>query len=94
MSGPKATKTVIITGANSGLGFEAAKRVALSDPESHVVIAGRNKERIRKASAILNAEVGEGRFTPMQLDLGSLASVRQFAAELPGLGSACRLYMH
>jgi NAD(P)-dependent dehydrogenase (short-subunit alcohol dehydrogenase family) len=67
----------IVTGANSGIGFEAAR--ALAAKGGHVVLACRNRakgdaaaERIRAARAGSSVEVSE-------LDVASQASVRAFA---------------
>ena len=68
--------TVIITGASSGLGLNAAK--ALSDTNDwHVVMACRDFAKAQKAAKELG--LAEGSYTVMHLDLASLDSVRQFA---------------
>jgi len=74
-----AGRTVVVTGANSGLGFESA--LALARAGAHVVLACRDVakgsdavDRIRLA--VLAADV---RFA--QLDLADLASVRTFATD-------------
>jgi short-subunit dehydrogenase involved in D-alanine esterification of teichoic acids len=38
-------KTFIITGGNSGLGFQCAKNIALENHENQIIIASRNKEK-------------------------------------------------
>ncbi|MFS0615439.1 KR domain-containing protein [Lederbergia ruris] len=45
----EATKTIIITGGNTGLGFETAKAIAGSSTEWHVVIASRNQQQGNEA---------------------------------------------
>ncbi|WP_024794537.1 oxidoreductase [Tomitella biformata] len=66
-------RTVIITGANSGLGLATARDLAGAG--AHVVLAVRNQEKGRAA-----AESITGSTEVRPLDLASLASVRAFAA--------------
>ena len=72
-----ALKTVIITGANSGLGFEAAKKIA-KNPDFRVILACRNKEKAEQASSQIVSETGNQNIVCMTLDTASLKSVRQF----------------
>ena len=74
------TQTVIITGGNSGLGYQCAKALAHADGWQ-IVIASRNQARVESAVAELQAETGYANFTSMTLDLGAFASVREFAAQ-------------
>jgi light-dependent protochlorophyllide reductase len=71
--------TVIITGANIGLGFECA-RALVATREWHVILACRNAERGRDAVKRLFARSWYKNIEAMVLDLGSLASIRAFAA--------------
>ncbi|XP_058125973.1 retinol dehydrogenase 13-like [Anopheles ziemanni] len=75
-------KTFIITGANTGLGYEATK--ALVRREATVVMACRNMAKANAAIAQIRSEVceGAGALLPMELDLGSFRSIRQFASEV------------
>lgn len=75
-------KTAIITGANTGLGFECARHLLASDPRWHVVLAVRDTERGADAAARLGCP---GRTTVGDIDLASLRSVRRFAEALPHL---------
>lgn len=70
-------RTAVITGANTGLGFETAK--ALAEHGAHVVLAVRDTDKGKRAAAQLTGDVGV-----QELDLGSLESVRAAAAELRG----------
>ena len=71
-------KTVIITGGNSGLGYQCAKVLAQSH-EWHVIIAGRNPDRIEQAANQLTRETGNEHIEAQPIDLASLQSVRAFA---------------
>ncbi len=71
-------KTVVLTGANSGIGkqttLELAKRGA------HVVMACRSLEKGETARAEIEAASGgRGRLEVREIDLGSFASIRAFA---------------
>ena len=70
------TYSIIITGGNTGLGFETAKVIAL-DKDAMVVIACRNPQLGQDAVARLTAFGGHAAFLP--LDLASQASIREFA---------------
>lgn len=70
-------QTVLITGANSGLGLQAAK--VLSGHGAHVVMACRNEEKGRDAMDLIRAEYPKADLALMQVDLADLASVRCFA---------------
>lgn len=78
-------KTAIITGANTGLGFECARALLESDPGWHVVLAVRDPGRGADAAARLGHP---GRTTVSGLDLASLRSVREFADGVAQPGSA------
>jgi NAD(P)-dependent dehydrogenase (short-subunit alcohol dehydrogenase family) len=68
----------VVTGANSGLGFEVSR--ALARKGATVVMAVRNMERGQAAAGRIKAEIPEADLQPRTLDLGSLESVRAFAA--------------
>lgn len=70
-------RTAVITGANTGLGFETAR--ALAEHGAHVVLAVRDTDKGKRAAAQLTGDV-----SVQELDLGSLESVRAAAAELRG----------
>ena len=71
-------KSIIITGGNSGLGYQTAKQLA-NEGGWHIVIASRNKERVDAAIEALRQETGYASFEGLALDLGSLDDVRRFA---------------
>ncbi|HEY9113216.1 MAG TPA: oxidoreductase [Bacteroidales bacterium] len=72
-------KTVLVTGANSGTGFETAKEFAGNN--ATVIIAVRNLEKGNEAAAKIKKDFLKADVTAMKLDLSSLASVRKFAAD-------------
>ncbi|GGH62490.1 short-chain dehydrogenase [Paenibacillus silvae] len=71
-------KTVVITGANSGIGLEAA--IAMAEKNATLVLAVRNMEKGQAALAKIKAIQLGVQAELMQLDLADLESVRAFAA--------------
>ena len=71
-------RTAIVTGANSGIGLETARELARAGAD--VVLACRNMEKADAALAEIRKTSPDARVEVMPLDLGSLASVREFAA--------------
>ena len=70
-------KTIIVTGGNSGLGFESVK--AFAEKGAEVVMTSRSIEKGEEAKA----EIGDvrGKITVMELDLADFSSIKQFAEE-------------
>jgi protochlorophyllide reductase len=77
-----APRAVIITGASSGVGLYGTK--ALVDRGWHVIMACRDLGKAARAATTLGIDAAMT--TPMHIDLGSLASVRQFVAEFRATG--------
>ena len=75
-------KSVLITGANAGLGREAARQLALQKGIEEVYLACRNPEKARAAKAALEAETGRKVFDIVILDVSDPAKVRTAVAEL------------
>jgi NAD(P)-dependent dehydrogenase (short-subunit alcohol dehydrogenase family) len=72
--------TVVITGANAGIGKETA--VGLASAGARVVITARNEERGRAARDEIAERSGGTDVEVMPLDLARFASIRSFAADL------------
>ncbi|XP_077516344.1 retinol dehydrogenase 11-like isoform X2 [Amblyomma americanum] len=74
-----AGKTVIITGANTGIGKETARELARRN--ARVILACRNPAKAKEAAADIRATTGRD-VALVQLDLCSLQSVREFAQQV------------
>ena len=70
-------KTAIVTGANSGLGFETAFELARKGAQ--VVLACRDLEKAAATAAAIHAAHPQAAVESLQLDLADLASLRAFA---------------
>lgn len=70
-------KTIVVTGANSGIGRETAR--AFAQHGAHVVLAVRDVEKGRDAAATIT-----GSTEVRALDLADLAAVRRFAEKWNG----------
>ncbi|GFT96551.1 hypothetical protein NPIL_445621 [Nephila pilipes] len=73
-------KVIIVTGANSGIGFETAKDLAAR--KGRVILACRDLNRGQKATESIIKATGNNNVVFRRLDLSSLNSVRQFASEI------------
>lgn len=71
-------KVIVVTGGNSGLGYESVK--AFAEKGAEVILASRSVEKGKNASAEIEKKGISGKITVMQLDLMELESVRRFAA--------------
>jgi NAD(P)-dependent dehydrogenase (short-subunit alcohol dehydrogenase family) len=71
-------RTYIVTGANSGIGFETARQLARQG--AAVTIACRRTADGERAAKEIRAAVPNAQLEVMELDLADLASVRAFAA--------------
>jgi protochlorophyllide reductase len=77
-------KTVIITGASSGVGLYAAK--ALAQQGWHVVMACRDLPKTEKAAQSVG--MSPGSYSIIHIDLGSLESVRKFVKDFRATGKS------
>jgi len=73
-------KTILVTGATSGIGKQTA--LELAQLGAHVVIVGRNPEKTSLVVEELKQQSGSTKIDFLLADLSSLKSVRQLAAEI------------
>ncbi|KAK0443696.1 uncharacterized protein EV420DRAFT_1340640, partial [Desarmillaria tabescens] len=71
-------KTLVLTGANTGLGFEAAKHFARMNP-ARLILTTRDEAKGKKALAEIQADTGFSRAEFWILDLANFGSVVAFA---------------
>lgn len=73
---------ILITGANSGLGFDAARQFAHRDGVSKIILACRSKTRAKEALQKLEELTGKNIFEILIVDVGDLDSCRKAAKNL------------
>jgi NAD(P)-dependent dehydrogenase (short-subunit alcohol dehydrogenase family) len=77
-------QTIIVTGGNSGIGFEAAR--VLAKRRAHVILACRDLAKADDAIAQIRALHPSASLEAMRLDLASLESVHQLARDFAAKG--------
>jgi len=78
----KIPSCVLITGANSGLGFECARQLALIDGVEKIYLACRSHEKSATAKEKLEKLTNKKKFEILVMDVSSLESVRDGMKEL------------
>lgn len=73
-------RTAVVTGANGGLGLETARELARKG--AHVVMAARDQEKAAAAEREIREDIASASVEVVELDLGSLESVRAAAARI------------
>ena len=69
-------KVCVITGANSGLGFQTA--IQLAKKNARIIMACRNLQTAEEKLQEIRSEYSDANVEIMALDLGSFESVREF----------------
>ena len=77
-------KTVLITGANGGIGKDVARQLALRPEIARIYLAARNRDRATTAKAELEAATGRRIFDIVVMDVADLGSVRASLASIDG----------
>ena len=75
-------RRVLITGANSGIGFHTALELARAGAE--IILPARSEAKSAEAIARIRAEVPNASLIPETLDLADLTSVKAFATRIAG----------
>ena len=88
----QAGKTALVTGANSGIGYQAALELARHG--AHVLMGCRNAVKGRAAIERLQREAPGASAEVVELDMASLASIRAFAAAFIGRETALDLLIN
>jgi NAD(P)-dependent dehydrogenase (short-subunit alcohol dehydrogenase family) len=70
------SKVAVVTGANSGIGFEAAKKLAEKDCE--IVMACRSRDKANEARNQIEEELRDPDLRIIELDLADLNSINNF----------------
>jgi len=77
-------KAALVTGANSGIGKDVARQLALRPEIARIYLACRNQDRATTAKAELEAETGRRIFDIVLMDVADLGSVRAGLAAIDG----------
>ncbi len=78
-------KTALVTGANSGLGFEAAAQLA-EQGYSKIILVCRDLKKANDAQRSLHQRTGKDIFEPLAADMSTLSSVKIATKKLLQLG--------
>ena len=78
-------KTILITGASSGIGRSTAVEFARTAPKSlRLILTARRIDTLKEVAAEIQKDVGDGvKVLPVQLDVSSPDEVRSFVGNLP-----------
>lgn len=78
-------KTILITGASSGIGRSTAREFAWTCPQNlKLIVTARRIDSLNELAAEIVQEVGDGvKVLPVQLDVSDADQVRGFVAQLP-----------
>jgi NAD(P)-dependent dehydrogenase (short-subunit alcohol dehydrogenase family) len=77
-------KTVLITGANAGIGKDVARQLALRPEVARIYLACRNQDRAKTAKAELEAATDRSIFDIILMDVSDLGSVRASLSAING----------
>jgi 3-hydroxy acid dehydrogenase/malonic semialdehyde reductase len=78
-------KTILITGASSGIGRSTAFEFARTCPKGlKLILTARRVDNLKQIAAEISKEVGDGvKVLPIQLDISNADEVSKFVQTLP-----------
>ncbi|KAJ5782881.1 hypothetical protein N7457_004655 [Penicillium paradoxum] len=78
-------KTIVVTGASSGIGKSTAKEFARTSPKNlKLIITARRIDALKEVAAEIKQEVGDGvQVLPVKLDVSNPEEVANFVSSLP-----------
>lgn len=78
-------KTIVVTGASSGIGRSVAQEFARTAPKNlKLILTARRIDNLKNLAAEINKEVGDGvKILPVQLDISKPDQVETFVEKLP-----------
>ncbi len=79
---PAGPRTILITGANAGLGKEVARQLAVRPDTAKIYLACRNQTKAAAAQADLEASTGKKVFEIVPMDTTDLQTVRSVVSGL------------
>jgi len=84
MSARLAGKTVLITGASSGIGRSTAIEFSRTSPTIKLIVTARREEALKELAATIEKEsIGATKVLSARLDVSDPADVKGFLARLP-----------
>ena len=77
-------KSILITGANAGLGKETARQLALQKETTRIIMGCRNPQKAEIAKKELEEATGRNIFEILIMDVSNVESVKNAVAQLDG----------
>lgn len=78
-------KTIVVTGASSGIGKSTAKEFARTSPTNlKLILTARRIDTLKEVAAEIKEEVGDGvKVLPVKLDVSNPEEIKNFVPSLP-----------
>lgn len=78
-------KTILVTGASSGIGKSTAQEFARTSPKNlKLILTARRIDTLKQIAAEIKEEVGDGvKVLPVKLDVSNPEEIKNFVPSLP-----------